>query len=119
MVHNANIKLKDYVPKREIYMAEEKWKTTINERKEIVEYCMKQSMSRVGHCSIDNGPTEAFERVGKAETYYTRKFTDEVSLRKAVSDYINFYNNIRLQERFGDKPPTQVRAKALAADTSE
>ena len=34
---------------------------------------------------------------------------------KAISDYIDFYNNKLLQERFGDKPPAQVRAEALAA----
>lgn len=76
---------------------------------------MKQSMSRVGHC-IDNGPTEGFWGILKSEMYYTQKFTDEASLRKAISDYIDFYNNDRLQERFGDKAPSQIRAEALAAD---
>lgn len=74
---------------------------------------MVQSMSRVGHC-IDNGPTEGFWGIVKAEMYYSQKFTDAVSLRKAISDYIDFYNNERLQERFGDKPPAQIRAEALA-----
>ena len=46
--------------------------------------------------------------------YYTRNFTDAASLRKAISDYIDFYNNERLQERFGDKHPAQIRAEALA-----
>ena len=32
--------LKDYCPKREIYMAEARRKTTIDERKEIVQYCL-------------------------------------------------------------------------------
>ena len=75
---------------------------------------MVQSMSRVGHC-IDNGPVEGFWGIVKSEMYYNRKFTDADSLRKAISDYIDFYNNKRLQERFGDKPPAQVRAEALAA----
>ena len=66
---------------------------------------IEQSMSRVGHC-IDNGPTEGFWGIVKSEMYYTRKFTDESSLRKAISDYIDFYNNDRLQERFGDKAPS-------------
>ena len=38
--YNANMELKDYDPKREVYMAESRRKTTIEERKEIVEYCI-------------------------------------------------------------------------------
>ena len=74
---------------------------------------MEQSMSRVG-CCIDNGPTEGFWGIVKSEMYYTRKFTDATSLREAISKYIDFYNNRRLQERFGDKAPAQIRAEALA-----
>lgn len=40
LMYNANRKLKDYNPKREVYMAEARRKTTIEERKEIVEYCL-------------------------------------------------------------------------------
>lgn len=39
-LYNANRELKDYNPKREVYMAESRRKTTIEERKEIVEYCI-------------------------------------------------------------------------------
>ncbi len=39
-LYNANMELKDYDPKREVYMAEAKRKTTLEERKEIVEYCI-------------------------------------------------------------------------------
>ncbi|MCR5647918.1 MAG: helix-turn-helix domain-containing protein [Oscillospiraceae bacterium] len=38
--YNANMELKDYDPKREVYMAEARRKTTQGERKEIVEYCI-------------------------------------------------------------------------------
>lgn len=34
------MELKDYNPKREVYMAEARRKTTIKKRKEIVEYCI-------------------------------------------------------------------------------
>ena len=40
MKYNANRELQDYLPNREVYMAESKRKTTIDERKEIVEYCI-------------------------------------------------------------------------------
>ena len=39
-MYNANIELKDYYPKQEVYMAEARRKTTVEERKEIVEYCI-------------------------------------------------------------------------------
>ena len=38
--YNANMELKDYIPEKEIYMASARRKTTIEERKEIVEYCI-------------------------------------------------------------------------------
>ena len=41
--YNANMELKDYNPKREVYMAEARRKTTLSERKEIVEYCMEHN----------------------------------------------------------------------------
>ena len=37
-MYNANIELKDYAPKRGLYMAKARRKTTIDERKEIVNY---------------------------------------------------------------------------------
>ncbi len=40
MRYNANKELKDYRPNREVYMAEARRKATIEERKEIVEYCV-------------------------------------------------------------------------------
>ena len=41
--YNANRVLKDYCPNREVYMAEARRKTTIEERKEIVEYCIEHN----------------------------------------------------------------------------
>ena len=38
--YNANKELKDYEPKREVYMADARRKTTWKERKEITEYCI-------------------------------------------------------------------------------
>ena len=39
-LYNANRELKDYYPNREVYMSEARRKTIIEERKEIVEYCI-------------------------------------------------------------------------------
>lgn len=43
LLYNANRKLKDYNPKKEVYMAEARRKTTIEERREIVEYCLNHN----------------------------------------------------------------------------
>lgn len=55
-----------------------------------------QSMSRVGKC-IDNGPMEGFWGILKREMYYGKRFTDKETLVKMIEDYIDYYNNKRLQ----------------------
>jgi len=51
-LYNANRELKDYDPKREVYMADARRKTTIEERKEIVEYCLNNNRDYKGTASI-------------------------------------------------------------------
>ena len=51
MKYNANMELKDYEPKREVYMAEARRKTTLEERKEIVEYCIAHNNDYKGAAS--------------------------------------------------------------------
>lgn len=75
---------------------------------------MTQSMSRVGRC-IDNGPMEAFWGTLKVEMYYLRRFYDCDSLKRAIEEYIHFYNNGRFQERLGGLAPLEFRAALLAA----
>ena len=79
---------------------------------------MEQSMSRVGHC-IDNCPTEGFWGIVKTEMYQMYEINDEESLRRAIEDYIRFYNYERLQERFHSQSPMQVRMAALQTETPE
>lgn len=76
---------------------------------------MKQSMSRVGHC-IDNGPTEGFWGIIKSEMYQMYEITDEESLRTAIKDYMRFYAEERLQERYNCKTPLEVRKEAFSMD---
>ena len=52
--YNANRELKDYCPKREVYMAEARRKTTIEERKEIVEHCITHNRNYKETASIYN-----------------------------------------------------------------
>ncbi len=75
---------------------------------------MIQSMSRVGHC-IDNGPTEGIWGIIKSELYLLYEIHDEESLINSITDYIRYYNEERLQERFNAQTPKQVREAALQA----
>ena len=75
---------------------------------------MTQSMSRVGRC-IDNGPMEAFWGTLKVEMFYLQRFSDYNSLKTAIEQYIDFYNNNRYQEGLGGLAPLEFREMLLAA----
>jgi transposase InsO family protein len=82
--------------------------TTRTFRTKIESAGMTQSMSRVGRC-IDNGPMESFWGTLKCEMFYTLKFHSTDELRRAIVDYINYYNNERYQEKLGGLAPLEFR----------
>ena len=84
-------------------------------QKKLQEQGMTQSMSRVG-CCIDNGPTEGFWGIIKSEMYYISDFCNEDELRKAIVEYIDYYNNYRYQERFNSLAPIEVSTAALYSE---
>ena len=64
--YNANRELKDYDPKREVYMAEARRKTTIEERKEIVKYCIEHGRDYKGTAATyDVSYTQVYSWVRK------------------------------------------------------
>ena len=75
---------------------------------------MIHSMSRVGKC-IDNGPMEGFWGIIKRERYYGKKFRDRESLVQMIMDYIDYYNNERLQRNLGILSPMEKHEMYLAA----
>jgi transposase InsO family protein len=75
---------------------------------------MTQSMSRVGKC-IDNGPMEGFWGIVKSEMYYLNKFNTYEELKRAIDEYICFYNTERLQAGLGDMSPIEYRESLLKA----
>ena len=65
-MYNANRELKDYDPKREVYMAEARRKTTIEERKVIVKYCIEHGRDYKGTASLyDVSYTQVYSWVRK------------------------------------------------------
>ncbi|QEZ67653.1 hypothetical protein D4A35_01430 [Paraclostridium bifermentans] len=73
-----------------------------------------QSMSRVGRC-IDNGPMEGFWGSLKSEMYYLKKFQTFDELKLAIDNYIDFYNNKRLQKKLKGLSPMEYREQTLVA----
>ena len=73
-----------------------------------------QSMSRVAKC-IDNGPMEGFWGILKRERYYRKRFTDRSTLVKMIEDYIDYYNNKRLQRNLGILTPMEKHEIYLQA----
>lgn len=67
--YNANRKLKDYNPKKEVYMAEAKRKTTMEEREEIVKYCLEHNRNYKETASIyDVSYNQVYSWVKKYDT---------------------------------------------------
>lgn len=75
---------------------------------------MIQSMSRVAKC-IDNGPMEGFWGIIKRERYYGKRFTSREELIKMIGDYIEYYNNKRLQRNLGVLTPMEKYETYLQA----
>jgi len=75
---------------------------------------MTQSMSRVGKC-IDNGPMEGFWGILKRERYYRKRFTNKTELIQMIEEYIDYYNNKRLQRNLGVLTPFEKHQSYLSA----
>lgn len=75
---------------------------------------IRQSMSRIAKC-IDNGPMEGFWGILKRERYYGRRFTDKATLVKMIDEYIEYYNNKRLQRNLGILIPKEKHDRYLTA----
>jgi transposase InsO family protein len=75
---------------------------------------MTQSMSRVAKC-IDNGPMEGFWGIIKRERYYGKRFTSRDSVVEMIEEYIDYYNNKRLQRNLGVLTPKEKHDSYLQA----
>ena len=75
---------------------------------------MTQSMSRVAKC-IDNGPMEGYWGILKRERYYGRRFTSRETVIEMIENYIEYYNNKRLQRNLGVLTPMEKHEMYLQA----
>jgi len=94
-IYNANRKLTDYSPKREVYMAEARRKTTIDERKEIVEYCINHERNYKDTASLyDVSYSQVYSWVKKYDANGEISLIDKRGHHKA-DDEVNELESLR------------------------
>ncbi len=81
-------------------------------KRKVEEQGMTQSMSRVGKC-IDNGPMEGFFGILKTEMFYGKEFNSLEELKEKIVNFIEFYNNDRLQKNLNCMAPLEYRKHAV------
>lgn len=73
-----------------------------------------QSMSRKGNC-LDNAAMESFFGTLKSECFYLQKFKSIRELKRAIDEYINYYNNERIRLKLKGLSPVEFRTQAQLA----
>ena len=96
-----------------ILHSDQGWHFTIRRYQELlIENKITQSISAKGS-SVDNAPIESFFAILKTECIYLEDNLTKDNARVVISDYMEYYNNIRLQEKIKELPPQLFREQAL------
>lgn len=106
--YNANRELKGYDPKREVYMAEARRKTTIEERKEIVNYCINHNRNYKETANIyDVSYSQVYSWVKKYDANGEEALTDQRGRHKADDELDELEllrrENLRLKRQLEEK----------------
>ena len=74
-----------------------------------------RSMSRKGNC-LDNCPIENFFGKLKNEMFYGHEYEFQTldQLKKAIEEYIDYYNTKRIKVKLKGLTPCEARSKALS-----
>ena len=83
-------------------------------RKLLVDNNIIQSISARGS-SVDNIPIESFFSILKSECIYLIDNLYKRDIETVVNNFINYYNNERLQEKIKELTPIQFRELTLSA----
>lgn len=108
MRYNANRELKDYSPKREVYMAGSRRKTTIQERREIVAYCLEHNRDYKGTADIYKvSYSQVYSWVKKYDANGEEGLTDKRGHHKADEEVDELERlrreNLRLKRQLEEK----------------
>ncbi|MEG0438718.1 MAG: IS3 family transposase, partial [Solibacillus sp.] len=84
--------------------------TSYDYQKEVKEKGITMSMSRKG-TPADNSPIETFHSSLKSETFYLDDIhsTTNACVIRIVEEYINYYNNTRIQTKLNNLSPVKYR----------
>ncbi len=113
MLHEAFERFSD--TKGIILHSDQGWQYQMSEYHEsLKQHGIIQSMSRKGNC-LDNSPTENFFGVMKREMFYRHEFEFKTlkQLKKAIIDYINYYNNHRISCKLKGLSPINFRHQSI------
>ena len=85
-------------------------------QEELKNHNIKQSMSRKGNC-YDNSIMETFFGRMKTEMYYgqEKNYKNFEDFKIAVAEYIDYYNNKRIQSKTKWMPPTVYRQASMCS----
>lgn len=108
MQYNANSELKDYDPKREVYMAEARRKTTVEERKEIVAYCLNHERNYKDTASLyDVSYSQVYSWVKKYDANGEESLVDKRGHHKTDDEVDELERlrreNLRLKHQLEEK----------------
>jgi transposase-like protein len=97
--YNANRELKDYNPKPEVFMAEAQRKTTLDERREIVDYCLAHDKDYKATAAIfDVSYYQVYSWVKKYETHGEAGLTDKRGQHKS-DDEVDELERLRRENK--------------------
>ena len=108
MKYNANRELRDYCPKPEVYMAEARRKTSIEERKEIVKYCIGHNRNYKETASAYNvSYNQVYSWVKKYDALGEEGLTDKRGCHKTDEEVDELERlrreNVRLKKQLKEK----------------
>ena len=98
-----------------IFHSDQGWQYQMAQyHKALRERGITQSMSRKGNC-LDNSPMENFFGKMKNEMFYGHEYEFKTleQLQKAMEEYIEYYNNERIQVKLKGLTPCQARNQSL------
>jgi transposase-like protein len=85
--YNSNMELKDYDPKQEVYMAEARRKTTLNERRDIVKYCIEHKRDYKGTAEkFDVSYSQVYSWIRKYDKVGEEGLTDKRGRHKSYEE---------------------------------
>lgn len=107
-MYNANRELRDYSPKQEVYMAQARRKTTMEERKAIVDYCINHNRDYKNTAAkYDVSYSQVYSWVKKYDTDGEDGLTDKRGLHKTDGEADELErlrrDNLRLKRQLEEK----------------